>query len=73
MFLIDKEILDKLKKEYPEGARVELLQMDDSAAPPISTKGTVIGIDDIGTIHINWDNGSSLGVVYGKDRCQIIK
>ena len=30
-------------------------------------QGTVIDVDDIGTIHILWDSGSTLGVVYGED------
>ena len=72
MFGIKKETLERLKKQYPIGCRVELVQMND----PYSTKlkpgcrGTVIAVDDIGTIHVNWDCGSSLGVVYGEDVCR---
>ena len=72
MFGIKKETLERLKKQYPCGCRVELVQMND----PYSTKlkpgcrGTVISVDDIGTIHVNWDCGSSLGVVYGEDVCR---
>lgn len=62
-----QEVIKKLKEAYPIGSRVELMKMDDSQAPPIHTKGTVRSIDDIGTIHVLWDNGSSLGVVYGED------
>ena len=35
-------------------------------------KGTVSFIDAIGTIHINWDNGSNLGLVPGEDVFEII-
>ena len=66
MFVNDA-VLDRLKKEYPKGSRVELEQMDDPQAPPIGTKGTVRGIDDAGSILVNWDNGSGLNVVYGED------
>ena len=31
--------------------------------------GTVMQVDDIGTIHVSWDCGSSLGVVFGEDSC----
>ena len=62
-----QEVIKKLKEAYPIGSRVELIKMDDSQAPPIHTQGTVRSIDDIGTIHVLWDNGSSLGVVYGED------
>ena len=61
-----------LKERYKAGARVELLQMDDIQAPPIGTQGTVIGVDDIGSIMVNWDNGSTLSVVYGEDSCRLI-
>lgn len=47
--------------------------MDDIQAPPIGTSGTIKGVDDIGSIMVNWDNGSSLSVVYGIDRCSIVK
>lgn len=68
-----QEILSRLRQEYPKGARVELLKMDDPQAPPIGTRGTVIGVDDIGSIMVRWDTGSGLHVVYGEDACKIIK
>lgn len=62
-----KEMIEKLRSEFPVGARVELVKMDDVQAPPVGTSGTVKYIDDIGTIHVAWDNGSSLGIAYGED------
>lgn len=62
-----------LRINYPKGARVELLKMEDKYAPPIGTFGTVTGVDDIGTIMVDWDNGSHLGVVLGEDACRKIK
>lgn len=67
---IRKEILEKLRKQYPAGTRVELIRMEDIQAPPTGTQGTVIGVDDIGSIMVSWDNGSSLSVVYGEDSCR---
>ena len=66
-------ILESLRKKYPKGTRVELVKMDDVQAPPIGTKGTVIGVDDIGSIMVSWDSGSSLNVVYGEDVIKVIK
>ena len=66
--MITKEQLTVLRSLYPAGTRVELLQMDDVQAPPIGTKGTVIGVDDTGNLMVNWDNGSGLSVIYGIDR-----
>lgn len=64
---VKKEIVQTLRKRYPEGTRVKLVKMDDPQAPPIGTRGTVIGVDDIGSIMVRWDNGSSLNVIYGED------
>lgn len=65
-----KEIVESLRNEYPVGARVELILMDDVQAPPIGTRGTVRGVDDIGSIMVSWDNGSGLSVAYGVDSCR---
>ena len=63
-----KELIESLRKRYPVGARVVLDHMDDVQAPPIGSKGTVRGVDAIGSIMVAWDNGSGLNVVYGIDR-----
>ena len=72
-FGVSREMVAYLREQYPAGTRVELVQMDDPQAPPIGTKGTVRGVDAIGSIMVSWDNGSSLSVVYGEDSCRIIK
>ena len=66
----NREVVERIRKQYPVGCRVELLRMDDVQAPPIGTKGTVIDVDDTASILVNWDNGSSLNVVYGEDLCR---
>lgn len=65
-------IIESLKKQFPVGSRVELVRMDDKQAPPIGTRGTVKGVDDIGSIMVAWDNGSSLNVIYGEDECRVL-
>lgn len=62
-----REIVEVIRKSYPVGTRVELVFMDDVQAPPIGTKGTVRGVDDIGSVMVSWDNGSSLSLAYGVD------
>ena len=64
--------LDELRETYKLGSRVELLKMDDVQAPPIGTKGTVLGVDDTGSIMVSWDNGSSLNVLYEVDIVKLI-
>lgn len=66
-----KEI-NNLRRKYYEGLRVKLIEMNDTQAPKVGTKGTVKGVDDIGSILIDWDDGSTLSVVYGVDRVEIL-
>lgn len=70
---VNDEVLTRLKQQYPEGTRVELVKMDDPQAPPIGTRGTVRGVDAIGSIMVRWDTGSGLHVVYGVDVCKIVE
>ena len=67
-----KELVESLRKRYPVGCRVELFRMDDPQAPPVGTKGTVRGVDDIGSVMVAWDNGCSLSVAYGEDACKVV-
>lgn len=71
MFFPPRNIVEKIKNEYPSGTRVELVEMDDPYRDmPVGMKGTVTSVDDTGTIHVAWDNGCHLGVVYGEDSCK---
>lgn len=65
-----KDVVERVRKQYPVGCRVELTHMDDVQALPIGTKGTVIGVDDTASVMVRWDNGSGLNVVYGEDSCR---
>lgn len=74
MYNISEKTVERLREEYPVGSRVELLHMDDPYNTTLfpGAKGTVRSVDDMGTIHVRWDCGSSLGVVYGEDSCKVI-
>ncbi|MBS3898861.1 MAG: DUF4314 domain-containing protein [Dethiobacter sp.] len=63
-----KETVERLREEYPQGTRVELVRMNDpfSKLKP-GVNGIVDFIDDAGSIFCIWDSGSTLGVVYGED------
>ena len=57
-----------LKSMYPPGTRVLLIQMGDDPRPiEPNTRGTVVAVDDMGTVHCKFDNGRQLGMVYGED------
>ena len=64
----DRKTVERIRAQYPVGTRVRLLSMDDLQAPPIGTLGTVTGVDDTGSLLVDWDNGSGLNVIYGVDR-----
>lgn len=75
-FGFDIRILRKalsVSQQRRKGIRVRLIAMDDKQAPPKGTEGTVQFVDDAGTIHVQWDTGSSLGLVPGADEWEIIE
>ena len=72
MMCPSRETVERVRRQYPAGTRVELVSMDDRYAPPPGTKGTVLGVDDTGSLLMRWDNGSGLNVVYGEDTVRII-
>ena len=67
-----RAVVERLREQYPVGCRVELLEMDDPQAPPIGTEGTVLYVDDIGSIGVAWDNGCGLSVAYGEDKVKMV-
>lgn len=69
-----RETIDRLREQYPAGTRVELVSMNDpySNLRP-GDKGRVSAIDDTGTIFVDWDKGSGLGIVYGEDSVRRIE
>ena len=67
-----REQVERLQKRYPPGTSVRLQYMDDPQAPPPGTMGTVQYIDDLGQIGVNWDTGSSLSLIPGKDSFSVV-
>ncbi len=55
--------LEKIRQEYPVGAKIKLIHMDDEQAPPAGTIGEVAFVDDIGSVHTRWENGSGLAFI----------
>ena len=55
---LTKSQVAALREQYPAGSRIRLIRMNDPYHPvPPGTKGTLVAIDDLGTFHVNWDNG----------------
>lgn len=64
-----KEQVERTRSKYPKGLRVELISIGDDPYSKLKPgdRGTVKFVDDTGTVFINWDCGSGLGMVYGVD------
>ena len=67
------EMVQRFGRKRMEGTRLRLIAMDDRQAPPKGTEGTVQFVDDAGTIHVQWDTGSSLGLIPGTDEWEVIE
>lgn len=67
-FEAERRFAQRMKDNYPPGTRILLLQMGDDPRPiEANTRGTVAVVDDMGTLHCDFDNGRHLGIVPGED------
>ena len=65
---IDRNLVQRMKDQYPPGTRIQLDFMGDDPRPiPPGTKGTVRHVDDMGAVHCDFDNGRRLGLIPGED------
>lgn len=62
-----REQVERLRQRYPAGTRIKLHSMDDAQAPPPGTMGTVVYVDDMGQLGVEWDNGFALSLIPGED------
>ena len=70
---MDRKMVNFIKEQYPPGTRFRLNSMEDPYAPIApGTEGVVDFVDDIGTIHMKWNNGRSLGIVPGEDSFSVL-
>ena len=61
-------LAESMKQSYPPGTRILLNRMGDDPRPIAdNTRGTVLCVDDVGTIHCAFDNGRRLGIIPGED------
>ena len=58
--MLRREQIERLKERYPAGTVVRLGQMEGEHQMPSGMEGKVIDVDDIGQIHVEWENGSTL-------------
>jgi len=67
-----RSAVERIRSQCKAGMRIELIEMDDPQALPAGTRGTIIAVDDIGSLIVNWDNGCGLNAIPGKDSFKII-
>lgn len=66
--------IEYYKKTYPAGTRIRLIHMNDPYSPIESgMTGTVTHVDDMGTLHMKWDSGRSLGICPDEDSFEVIE
>jgi hypothetical protein len=64
-----REQVERLRKQYHKGTRIELTEMSDPFATlKAGDRGTVEFVDDAGQIGMAWDSGSHLSLIPGVDR-----
>ena len=70
---VREDELAQIRAKYPKGTSIHLIKMGKDPQPiPPHTLGTVQYVDDMGTIHMSWKTGSSLGLIIGEDEFEII-
>ena len=68
----NKAYLEQLRKQYPKGTKLQLISMRNEKYPILpGTVGEVTHIDDIGNIHVRWQNGSSLAIIPEVDSLRV--
>lgn len=69
-----RQQVERIKEKYPPGTKIRMVSMSDPYAPiPSGIEGIVDFVDDIGTLHCNFENGRSLGVIVGEDSFSVIE
>lgn len=61
-----------VKRDYNKGTRIKLLSMAGETQMWPGITGVVESVDDIGQVHVNWNNGSRLALNVYLDKFEII-
>lgn len=70
---LTKEEVEYIKKKYVTGTKIKLIKMYDFYSDIAKgEEGVITSVDDIGTIHVTWNSGATLGLIAGVDEFEII-
>ncbi len=70
--MLRREEIARIKEMYPKGTPIRLYSMEGEQSVPPGSRGIVDHVDDIGQIHMKWENGSCLALNLEVDRFEII-
>ena len=70
--MLKREEVERIKEKYPKGTPIRLYSMEGEHTVPPGSRGVVDHVDDIGQIHMKWENGSSLALNVEEDSFDII-
>lgn len=65
--MVDKKVVDYTKAIYKKGEKIKLIFMKDEPQMPHGLTGTIHHVDDIGQIHVTWEDGTGLALILGVD------
>ena len=71
MVKYNKDLIEQIRTKYTMGTKIILYDMEGENLP-FGLKGTVTFVDDLGQIHMKWENGSSLALREDLDKFQIL-
>ena len=64
--------VERIKATYPQGTKIKLICMEGEPQMPAGLVGEVTFVDDMGQLHMKWENGSSLAINYDHDAYETI-
>lgn len=70
--MLRREEVERIKEQYPKGTPIRLYSMEGEQTVQPGSRGVVDHVDDIGQIHMKWENGSCLALNVEEDRFDII-
>ena len=70
--MLSREEIKQIKEQYPKDTQVRLFSMKGEPQMPSGMSGKVRMVDDIGQIHVLWENGSTLPINTEEDQFEII-
>lgn len=66
-----EENVRRLREKFKKGTRIKLIEMFNEPQMTHGLIGNVSHVDDVGQVHVNWSNGSTLALNVDLDDFEI--